>query len=176
MPTSKYKGKELIVSWIKEHADIHRVLDVGCGEGTYPRLLKEKFPVLADAEWWGIEVWTDYIERYDLNSLYDHILNQDARELDWSQLPEFDLVIFGDVLEHMTKEQSQALVDRALTKAKYVVISIPIHHCPQGAWGGNPYEIHVKDDWTHQEVMESFPGIKQFLKKTKTIGVYWIEK
>jgi hypothetical protein len=57
-----------------------------------------------------------------------------------------------------------------------VVISIPIHHCPQGAWGGNPYEIHVKDDWTHQEVMESFPGIKQFLKKTKTIGVYWIEK
>jgi hypothetical protein len=80
------------------------------------------------------------------------------------------------LLEHMTKEQSQALVDRALTKAKYVVISIPIHHSPQGAWGGNPYEIHVKDDWTHEEVMESFPRIKQYLKKTKTIGVYWIEK
>lgn len=176
MPTSKPKGKDLIAKWIQDHNDIRRVLDVGCGEGTYPILLKKTYPILNHAEWWGIEVWTKYIEQFNLRSLYDHIIEDDARKIDWSTLPEFDLVIFGDVLEHMAKEESQELVRLALTRSRYVVISIPIHHSPQGAYEGNPYEIHVKDDWSHQEVMESFPNIKDWLKKTKTIGVYWIER
>ena len=176
MPTSKYTGKELIVQWIQQHNNINRVLDIGCGEGTYPKLLKQKFPVLTTAEWWGIEIWQKYISRYNLHELYDHLLNEDARTVDWTKLPEFDLVIFGDVLEHMTKQESQALVAAALIKSRYIVISIPIHHSPSGEWEGNPYEAHVKDDWSHQEVMDTFPGIKHFLKKTKTIGVYWIER
>jgi hypothetical protein len=105
--------------------------------------------------------------------LYDRIINEDARKLDWSTLPKVDLVIFGDVLEHMTKEESQMLVSQALTISKYVVISIPIVHSPQGAYGGNPFEIHVKDNWTHQEVLESFPYII-VSNGSKKIGVYWL--
>jgi hypothetical protein len=45
---------------------------------------------------------------------------------------------------------------------------------PQDAVGGNPFEIHVKDNWTHQEVLVSFPNIIKF-GTTKKIGVYWIE-
>lgn len=172
MPTSSPSGKKQIRQWIAKH-DIKRVLDVGCGQGTYPMLLKQQYPLLATAEWWGIEAWTSYIKEFDLELLYDQIINQDARTLDWATLPQFDLVIFGDVLEHMTKEQSQDLVNQALSISKYVVISIPIVHSPQGAYGGNPFETHVKDNWTHQEVLESFPNIVDS-SGAKKIGVYWL--
>ena len=85
-----------------------------------------------------------------------------------------DLVIFGDILEHMEKEQSQELVAKALKKSKLVIISIPVKHSPQGAWGGNPFEIHVKDNWTHEEVLESFPNITESVAGKK-IGVYLLK-
>lgn len=173
MPTSSSSGKKQIRQWIAKHKDIARVLDVGCGEGTYPRLLREQYPLLADAEWWGVEAWTKYIEEFNLHSLYYQIINEDARKINWTELPKIDLVIFGDVLEHMTKEESQELVNKALGISKYVVISIPIVHSPQGAYGGNPFEIHVKDNWTHQEVLDSFPHIVES-SGAKKIGVYWL--
>lgn len=176
MPYSKPKGKDVIIEWIKQKTDIVRILDVGCGAGTYPILLKQENNLLINAEWWGIEAWSEYIERFNLHTLYNHIVNDDARKINWGELPDFDLVIFGDVLEHMSKEDAQQLVNNAILKSKYVVISIPVHHSPQGAWEGNPFEIHVKDDWTQEEVLSSFPNIKDYLRKTKTIGVYWLEK
>jgi len=173
MPTSSPTGKKQIRQWISKH-NINKVLDVGCGEGTYPRLFKETYTLLKNAEWWGIEAWNSYISEFNLNQLYDTIINNDARKINWDNLPIFDLVIFGDVLEHMTKEESQTLVNQALKRSKFVVISIPIVHSPQGAHGGNPFEVHVKDNWTHQEVLESFPNIvdSQGIKK---IGVYWLK-
>lgn len=174
MPSSSYQGKEQSAEWIKNHSDIKRILDVGCGEGTYPNLMKGKFNLLLDAEWWGVEAWAKNIAEFDLKAKYFKVLNEDARKLDWNNLPKFDLVIFGDVLEHMTKEESQQLVNIALQHSKYVLISIPVKHMPQDAVGGNPFEVHVKDDWTHQEVMESFPNI-EMAKATKKIGVYWLK-
>lgn len=173
MPTSSPSGKKQIRQWISKQK-INKVLDVGCGEGTYPKLLKEQYDILNNAEWWGVEAWTNYINEYNLNSLYNVIINDDARKINWSALPKFDLVIFGDILEHMTKEESQELVANALRKSKFVVISIPIVYSPQGAYGGNPFEIHVKDNWSHQEVLDTFPNIVES-QSTKKIGVYWLE-
>jgi predicted TPR repeat methyltransferase len=49
-----------------------RMLDIGCGEGTYAKL----FP---DADWTGIEVWEPYVEAYGLKSLYSKLIIADAR-------------------------------------------------------------------------------------------------
>jgi 2-polyprenyl-3-methyl-5-hydroxy-6-metoxy-1,4-benzoquinol methylase len=172
MPTSSKLGKIEIVEWVTDvKLQIFKVLDVGCGEGTYPKLLKHQHPILHNAEWWGIEAWEKYIREFDLPSLYDIIINEDVRNINWDNLPKFDLTIFGDVLEHMTKEESQILVTNALKFSKFVIISIPIKHSPQGAYGGNPFEVHVKDNWTHQEVLESFPNIVKSIARKK-IGVY----
>lgn len=175
MPYSDHRGKDQLVKWISEKKDIKKILDVGCGSGTYPILLKETFPVLRNCEWFGIEAWATYIDEFDLNQKYDQLFNEDARTFDWSKITNIDLVIFGDVLEHMSKEEAQSLVTSALENSKYVIISIPIKHMPQGAEHGNPFEVHVKDNWTHDEVLSSFPNIKKSLP-VKKIGVYWLEK
>jgi cyclopropane fatty-acyl-phospholipid synthase-like methyltransferase len=172
MPTSSNAGKKQIRQWIS-NIEVNKVLDVGCGEGTYPKLLKQQYPILNNAEWWGIEAWAKYIEEFNLTELYNNIINEDVRKVNWDSIPNFDLIIFGDVLEHMTKEESQELVSKAITKSRYIIISIPIVHAPQGAYEGNPFEIHVKDNWSHTEVLESFPYIVES-NGSKKIGVYLI--
>lgn len=175
MPYSDSRGKDTIINWLLEKTDIKKILDVGCGCGTYPDMLKEKHNLLKNAEWVGIEAWEQYISEFNLKKKYNVLFNEDARYFDWNKVKDIDLVIFGDVLEHMTKEEAQSLVKNALQNSKYVIISIPIKHMPQDAVGGNPFEIHVKDNWTHQEVLESFPNIVKF-GPPKKIGVYWLEK
>jgi len=148
---------------------IKRVLDIGAGSGTYSDLLRGHMP---ESEWHAVEVWEPYLEKYDLAARYDHVHCLDARQLDPATLaPEFDLTLCGDVLEHMEKEEAQALIGRLLTVSRVVLISIPIIHYPQGEVHGNPFEAHVKDDWSHEEVGSSFPHIASFFVHN-FIGIY----
>ena len=145
--------------WILEKVKLinpDTIIDVGAGEGTYARLLK---PELPDSHITGIEVFKDNIDRFNLFYLYDDILHMDVRDLDEMYC---DLVIFGDVLEHMTKEDALKVWDLAAKHADYAIINIPIIHFPQGELYGNCHETHVVDDWDHDKVLEAFPGIIEF--------------
>ena len=174
MPKSSNSGKRWIKNTVLEIFNKPmKILDVGCGRGTYKRLFKD-IPFMYQSNWTGVEVWEPYIELFSLKSVYNTILNEDARKLNWNKLGIWDLVFMGDVLEHMTKQEAQHLVDQCLPNTKYIVISIPIVHMSQGAEHGNPYEIHVKPDWTDQEVLESFPNIIKHHKEGK-IGVYLLK-
>lgn len=171
MPSSAHYGKVYTITLLSA---IHRarpmtsILDVGCGEGTYPKLLGSRLP---GARWTGVEAWEPYVDRFELRQLYDQVIVSDARTVEYGRLGPVDLAIFGDVLEHMTKEDAVSLIHRVLGLAKMVVISIPVVHYPQEPEDGNPYERHVKDDWNHYEVMSSFPGISAFMIHDH-IGVY----
>lgn len=174
MPTSSTKGKDKIISWVSHLEGINKILDIGCGAGTYPILFKEKTGILQNSKWWGVEAWEPYIKEFSLVTMYDTLINQDARLLNWSELPNFDLIFCGDVLEHMTKEESQTLINTCLKKTRFLIISIPIKRHPQGEVNGNPFERHIKEDWSHFEVLSSFPCIKDSSTHNK-IGVYLLD-
>ena len=94
-------------------------------------------------------------------------------------MEEFSVAIAGDVLEHMTKEEAILLVNHLLDHCKTVIISIPIIHMPQGELDHNPFEVHVKDDWSHEEVVNTWAKyiIRSHRKGAKSkIGVYWLRK
>jgi hypothetical protein len=142
-------------------------------------LIKIKNQVAVDAEWIAIEAWQPYIDKFDLTNKYSQVVNQDARKLDWNQLGQFDVAIAGDVLEHMTKDEAVTLVEQVLAHCKTLIISIPIIHMPQDEIEGNPFEVHVKDNWSHDEVMSTWPKyIKNHYRKSgkSKIGVYWLTK
>lgn len=163
MPASAKEGKTEILSWVNNiNHDFKKVLDLGVGKGTYSRLFRKRPSKLSNARWIGVEAWEPYIEQFDLRSQYHEIINKDIRLLDYPALAPVDIVIAGDVLEHVTKQEAINIVDKVLQISPYMIISIPIIHYPQGPWQGNQYEIHVKDDWSHQEMMSTFPQIKQY--------------
>lgn len=181
MPYSLKGGKAEIAAWFRENAaSIHRVLDIGPGSGTYARLIRVENQLAPRAHWTAVEIWKPYIERYGLAEIYDTIINQDARRLDWKTMLRFDVTIAGDVLEHMTKIEAIALVDNILTNSGILIVSIPIRHMPQDDQAyDNPYEAHVKDDWSHDEVMETWGhNITAFYRKSvkSKLAVYWMRR
>jgi 2-polyprenyl-3-methyl-5-hydroxy-6-metoxy-1,4-benzoquinol methylase len=171
-------GKPETAEWFRQNeSSITRVLDIGAGSGTYAKLIKQEFDLCKDAEWTAVEAWPEYIEKFHLSSLYDHVINQDARTLNWNELGHFSVTIAGDVLEHMTKAEAVVLVDQILKHSDTLIVSIPIVYMPQDEVDGNPYEVHVKPDWSHDEVMETWaPVITHVHRKSvkSKLAVYWL--
>ncbi len=149
------------------------VLDVGAGAGVYGRLIREQIagfnPNIGSMKRLdAIEVWEPYISRFNLESIYDSVIRADVRE--WNDFS-YDLVIFGDILEHMSKADAVKVWDKVRKQARAAIISIPIVHYPQGEAEGNPYEVHVEDHWTTQDILDTFDGITEHIEFDVT-GVF----
>jgi SAM-dependent methyltransferase len=137
------------------------VLDVGAGEGTYLSLAHRR-----GQHWTAVESWEPYVAKYELEKRYDRVIRGDVRSIEW---PDVDLVIFGDVLEHMTHADALAVWNEARKHSRYILLSIPIVPYPQGPVGGNPYEEH-RSTWMHGECVE-LPGVIAS-RKLRSIGCY----
>ena len=132
------------------------ILDVGPGVGTYGRMVRELFEVeQLDA----VEIWAPYIEQYQLREIYDSVLVCDIRF--WQTLS-YDLVILGDVLEHLSFDDALKLWRRLSEQAGAVLLSIPIVHYPQGIHEDNPFETHLVEDWSTSMILEHLGGIREY--------------
>jgi hypothetical protein len=148
--SARENDKEVV--WFVQQYGISSVLDIGAGSGTYSDLLKPYVEVI-DA----VEVWEPYIQQFRLEDKYGIIHRQDVRDLHIDHWDGYDLVIFGDVLEHMSKEDSLNLWGGLeICAVDYGLISIPIVHYPQGAEFGNPYEVHVQEHVTPEELRRDY--------------------
>lgn len=174
MPCSSSEGK----AFTRKHLDQLRpahIIDVGAGAGLYAHMIHELDPKRYRPTVWAVEAWAPYVQRFSLTNKYHAVILADARKY-MATLAETrfkcSAVILGDILEHMTKAEALALWMASMTVSdELTVLSIPIVHYPQGAEEGNPYEAHVKDDWSHEEVMDTFPGITDSWQGSE-VGVY----
>jgi len=180
MSYSLQSGKAETLAWFKgNESSVNTIVDIGPGSGTYIRLVREEAGCCVNARWIGVEIWEPYIKQFNLDQRYDLILNQDVRNVDWNELKP-DVVIAGDVLEHMTKSDAVILVDKILTIAQTLIVSIPIRYMPQDEHAyENPHEAHIKDDWSHEEVLDTWGSyiFNSYRKSQKSkLGVYWLRK
>lgn len=149
MPGSAVEGKDMVKQFVVQH-DLRTALDIGPGEGTYWYALQGTSMQQMD----GIEAWGPYLNTYDLWSKYKHLWIADAYYFNWDKLQPYDLVLLGDVLEHMSEEHGKEVIAKAAEKGAYVVLSLPIYVYHQG-WGdgGNWFESHLVQ-YSHDSVME----------------------
>lgn len=129
-----------------------RAVDAGAGSGSYGKMIRE---CLDKCEIIGIEVWKPYIDGYNLNKIYDEVIEGDISKLIKDERIFGDLIIFGDVLEHLPKEDIK-IVRQASKKFKFILINSPIGFQPQHT--GNPYETHLcgisKEDFLDLDIVE----------------------
>ena len=146
------------------------VLDIGAGAGIW-RTLSADLPI-ARVPWVAVEVYKPYLERFDLHHRYDRVIHRDVRRLKFGPHAGW-CVIFGDVLEHLNRDEAVNLIRRAGSVATVVVMMpfLPSTSAKQGAEEGNPYEAHHYvwrwEDWLptftalvgRVEVVAEPPGI-----------------
>jgi hypothetical protein len=173
MPTSDKQGKFIAKALIKE-ANPTGIWDIGPGEGAYYQLIEDyggDYFTGNFHKWTGVEIWQPYVDQFHLEEMYDEIFIEDVKDITFADEDHSDdLIIFGDVLEHMPEDDARALILRAKRSFRYILVSIPIVHAPQGEVNGNPYEAHVKH-WDFDEMHEAMGKCMAF--KGHTIGLFW---
>lgn len=160
MPVSYDMGKPWVSAWIRERFPVgSTILDVGAGAGTWRRLLPE-YPDM------------DAVEIYPPNATaltgYRSVFYRDIYGLryDW-----YDLVIFGDVIEHMAVERAQEVLRYAARHCKDMVIAVPFLY-KQGPVGGNEHERHIQDDLTRELFAERYDGFAVLLDAAEDYCYY----
>lgn len=163
MPYSyDYFKREFLEHMTRNFESHISILDIGAGCGTYGTLLKGFFEYID-----GVEVYEPYIKEFELDKIYNNIFCRDALDVN---VHAYDYIIMGDVIEHMTFFEAKKLTTSIHALDKKMMVAIP-YMMPQGAVGGNDYEIHKQDDLTHKIFLERYP-IMHNLFKNEHYGVY----
>lgn len=140
-------GKTEIVEWVKVNFPKGATcLDVGACDGKWAKLLGD----------WLV---MDAVEVFQENIAY-HRLYEKYRKVYWADIANFeydyyDLIIFGDVIEHLTVGKAQRSLDYAKPRCKDLIIGVPWLYS-QCAIYGNPYEVHIQNDLTPQIFKERY--------------------
>lgn len=143
------------------------ILDVGCGFGLWGFLCREYLDVMEERvqpDSWriridGLELFEPYIQPHQ-RALYTNIIIGDVRDLA-PAVDEYDLIIAGDVIEHLDKTDGERVIELLYEKAKRaLLVNIPLGE----GWDhperhGNPGELH-RSQWTADDFL-AYPNIAQ---------------
>lgn len=123
-------------------SEIKSILDVGCGQGAFLQLIKEK----TSAKTWGIEMEPEMAEIAKKHT--DTVLIGKVEDVIGS-LPDryFDCISFNDVLEHLLAPADIL----QLIKPKFSNNGILVASIPNVRYFGNLYELIVKKDWEYKD-------------------------
>lgn len=122
--------------------DIRTILDIGCGEGAFLKLVKEQ----TGAETWGIELVIEVAEKAKIH--IDKVFTGKVEDV-LNSLPDayFDCITFNDVLEHLL-EPTEVL---KMIKPKLSEKGIIIASIPNIRYFSNLYDLLIKKDWEYKD-------------------------
>ena len=132
MAFSAQEGKEFFRDWLTHFAkplQFKRFLDVGCGAGTYGKIIQEVFvleSLKGEIKIHAIEAFEPYIERHGLKRIYDDIAVTDIMDVGSSDVEDYDLIICGDVLEHLSLDDAADVVACLSTKCRFLWGALPL--------------------------------------------------
>lgn len=163
MPSHDY-GKAEAAAWIRERfPSTAEILDVGACDGKWKQILHEYEKMDA------VDVWAPHFDR--LSKLYRKAFLADIGTFEYKH---YDLIIFGDVIEHLNVETAQAVVKYAAERCDDLIVAVPYQY-EQGEIYGNPYEKHKQSDLTAEIFEERYPELEILIDTGKNYA-YWHKK
>lgn len=143
--SSYFFGKDTVCAWVRDHFPAGaEILDVGACDG----------------------IWRQLLPEYTMDAVEIHAPNADRlhgyrkvfrRDVDGLPYEHYDLILFGDVIEHMDVEKAQRVLAYARPRCRDMVVAVPFLY-PQDAFGGNPWEKHLQPDLTAEIFAARYPG------------------
>ena len=139
-----------------------KICDMGAGCGTYYDLLG------SDYDWTAVEIWHNSAEA--LKSKYNHVYEMDICDFNYPE--DYDLIIFGDVLEHLSAEKAMKCVEDAKQHTHAILIAIPYNY-PQGPLYGNKAEEHIQVDLSEEIFNQRYPNFERIYYYNYYAYYYW---
>lgn len=156
-------GKVEVCAWIRENFPPDaEILDVGACDGKWRHLLPEYKNMDA------VEAWLPNAKQ--IVHLYREVYCCDI--VNW-QPKRYDLIIFGDVIEHLNVEEAQKVIQSMICTD--MIIAVPFLY-PQGALYGNPFEVHRQPDLTAEIFAKRYPGFEVLVDTGQNYCFYHKEK
>lgn len=171
MPLSRPQCIPAVIDYIWSN-NPQSLLDVGVGFGGMGVLFRQTMDVRwgrVRSETWettldGIEIDEDYENKcWDV---YSNVFIGDVRELITKLDKKYDLIFFGDILEHLEKNDALELVKIAKNISKTILITTPQNFSGNEAEAerfDNEYETHkclLEDSDFPDAVIEKYGGQK----------------
>ena len=142
-------GKREVCEWIRNNfRSGSTCLDVGACDGNWNSRLGDWLHMDA------VEIFAPYIINNRLEEKYDAVYNCDISKYTYWW---YDLIIFGDVIEHMPVEKAQRVLAYADKRCTDMIIAVPYLY-QQGPLNGNEYESHLQPDLTEEIFRKRYPG------------------
>lgn len=149
------EGKLEVVEWVKQNFPKGSTcLDVGACDGKWFSLLGDYLAMDA------VEIFLPNIDKHDLRNKYRMVYGVDIAYLPYKW---YDLIIFGDVLEHMTVAKAQKVVEYARPRCKDMIIAVPYLYTQPPIYG-NQWEEHIQNDLTPEIFDKRYPGFTPIIK------------
>ena len=167
MPWSYNNFNTYISVFVANNFMNSKILDVGPGAGKYSELLKGMYTEID-----GVEIFEPNIEKFNLNENYSAVYNEDITKFNFEK-DKYDLAIMGDILEHLSIEDSHKTLEYLTGQGTDVLVVVPYEY-EQGSVGGNDHEAHLQDDLTHLIMQERYPQLVCLIKDQE-IGVYFAD-
>ena len=143
--SSYTKGKAEVCAWIRANFPAgSTVLDVGACDGVWRQLLPD----------YTMDAVEAFQPNRDRLTGYRAAFLADIKDFRFSW---YDLIIFGDVIEHLEVEEAQAVLEYAKPRCRDMIVAVPFL-LAQDAIYGNPYEVHKQADLTDRIFKERYPG------------------
>ena len=128
----------------RELRDCDSVLDLGCGPDSPIKYCKVPLSI-------GVDVFEPYIEASKSKKTHTEYILSDISILNFEP-NSFDAVVLIEVLEHLTKEEGELILEKAEIWAKgKIIISSPNGYLPQSHVDENPFQIH-RSGWKVEEM------------------------
>lgn len=163
MPYSYGIYKQEVKDWIYTNFDeTARILDIGAGSGTYWNMLNDKFKHID-----CVEVFIPYIKQFKLEEKYENVFVANITDFKYSN---YDLIIFGDIIEHLKVNDAQYVLKYAYDRCENFIVAVPYLY-EQGECYGNKHEMHKQPDLTPDLVIKRYPYL-QLLYGDDKYGYY----
>jgi hypothetical protein len=168
MPISHNILKSDVRVYFEKYVNIgSKILDIGAGVGTYSKLLRD-MGYKMDC----MEVWLPYVVEYKLNELYDNVIIGNVMNYD---ICNYDVIIMGDILEHLSVQESLVLMDVIERNKQLCLVAVP-YQLEQGEYYGNVYEIHKQSDLTNDVMLSRYSNLNLLFKSNCYQYGYYINR
>ena len=148
-------GKDIMVTWARKVFNPYSTaLDVGACDGKWASLLGDHFTMDA------VEIFKPNITKHKLRQKYRKVYNLDICDFEYQW---YDLIIFGDVIEHMTVPDARMVLRYAYPRCRDMIIAVP-YLWSQPEIYGNKWEKHIQNDLTDEIFNIRYPGFENIIK------------